>query len=258
MRPDGDVTMPLAGATVSITGIWRTRPSVKITVPPPDPPNLVSLRPPLYANRAAVSGLFQPHDLAPVAGNDKFLLEEVMAGANPIRLSNPQNLDPGDILLIDAGQPDIAEFLVINAISGVSTADQPAQITLDFPVVRAHRRNAVVQEVFSQPLGTTKQFTVEALAGDTCIFLTDIIGLAAVSEVQIAGGTSFDEYHHMRVFSVTSDADGYYRLPPLSRVAQLEIQAKKIIGAQTFSTPKIEFCPDYNARENHLDLTLTV
>ena len=139
----------------------------------------------------------------------------------------------------------------------MSTADQPALITLDFPVLQAHRQNAVVEEVVPQPRGTMKQFTVEALAGDTCIFLTDTHWARRCEEVQITGGTSLDEYHHMRVFSVTSDADGYYRLPPLSRIAQLEIHAEKTVGGQTFTTTTT-FQPDYRQRENRLDLTLTV
>jgi hypothetical protein len=257
LAKDNTIT-PLAGATVSVTKIWRT--------PPPfnadkdalaDPSHLVSLRPPLYADRAAVTGHLQPRDLTPIAGDDKLLLEDILAGTNPIRLSNRQNLAPGDILLIDAGQPDIAEFLAISAITGASTADQPAQITLDYATVHAHRRNAVIQKVNPQPLGAVQQFTVEALTGDTCVFLDDVAGLAAANEVQITGGASPDEYHTVKNFSVTGDADGYYWLPPLSRVAQLELHAEKIVGMDTFSLEKIEFRPDYNLRENRLDLTLT-
>ncbi len=256
VRANGNTTTPLAGATVSVTGIWRTPPPANLDVPA-DPPLLVSLRPPLYADRAVVTGHLQPRDLTPIAGDDKLLLEDVLAGANPIRLSNRQNLAPGDILLIDAGQPDLTEFLAISTITGASTADQPARITLDYPVAWAHRRNAVVKKVSPLPPGAVQQFTVEALAGDTCVFLDDVTGLATVNEVHITGGTSPDEYHNVKSFSVISDADGYYRLPPLSRVAQLEIHAEKTVGAQTFST-QTEFRPDYNLRENRLDLTLTV
>jgi hypothetical protein len=46
-------------------------------------------------------------------------------------------------------------------------------------------------------------------------------------------------------------------LPPLGRVAQLKIHAKKIVGAQTFKATVI-FRPDYRRRENRLDLTLAV
>lgn len=257
VRANGNTTTPLAGATVSVTGLWRTPPPANMDVPA-DPPLLVSLRPPLYAGRTVVTGGLQPRDLQPITGDDKLLLADVLAGANPIRLSNRQNLAPGDILLIDAGQLDITEFLAISMITGASTADQPASITLAYPVAWAHRRNAVVQKVNPQALGAMQQFTVEAFACDTCVFLDDVAGLATAHEVQITGGgTSPDEYHNVQSFSVTSDTDGYYRLPPLSRVAQLEIHAEKTMGAQTFSA-QTEFRPDYSLRENRLDLTLTV
>ena len=55
----------------------------------------------------------------------------------------------------------------------------------------------------------------------------------------------------MRRFSVSSDAAGYYRLPPLSRVAQLELRAER--GA--LIPIQMEFRPDYRVRENRLDFT---
>jgi hypothetical protein len=60
----------------------------------------------------------------------------------------------------------------------------------------------------------------------------------------------------VKTFSVTSDAAGYYRLPPLSRVAQLEVHAEKIVGAQTFHATTV-FRPDYQQRDNRLDFILS-
>jgi hypothetical protein len=184
-------------------------------------------------------------------GDDKLLLADALAGDNPIRLSNVQNLATGDILFIDAQQPDIAEFLAIDLITGASTTDQPAYITLDNPVALEHRRNAVTQKVTPQPLGAMKQLTVDAMSRDTCIFLDDVTGLGAANEALITGGTTPDEHHSFMLFSVTSDAGGYYRLPPLSRVAQVKINATK--GALN---AEVKFQPDYNQRENRLDLIL--
>ena len=66
------------------------------------------------------------------------------------------------------------------------------------------------------------------------MFLDALTGLAATNQIEIAGGPQPDEYHNLLSFAVTSDADGYYRLPPLNRVAQLEIHAEKTVGVQTF------------------------
>jgi hypothetical protein len=250
VKATGITTTPLAGSTVSVIGVWRTPPPADLD-PPADPPNLVSLRPPLYAGRTAGTGLLWGRNLTPIVGDDKLLLEDALAGDNPIRLSNRQNLAQGDNLLIDAQQPDIAEFLAINLITGASTADQPAYITLDYPVAFEHRRNAVIQKVNPQPLVAMKQFTVEAMSGDTCVFLDDVTGLGGANEALITGGATPDEHHNLMLFSVTSDADGYYRLPPLSRVAQVKINATN--GALN---AEVKFQPDYSRRENHLDLIL--
>jgi hypothetical protein len=246
-----NTTTPLAGVIVRVTGIWRTPPPANMLVPA-EPPNLVSLQPPLYAGRDALVGRLRHRDLPPIAGDDKLLLDDTPSGANPIRLSNRQNLAPGDILLLDATRPELAEFLAIQAIAGASTAAQPAQITLDFPLAHAHRRNALVQRVNPQPFGAPERdFVHDALAGDACVFLQDLVGLATATEVRITGGLSLPEYHRVRRFSVTSDADGFYRLPPLSRVAQLEIRAERA----PLTPVQREYRPDYARRENRVDFT---
>lgn len=252
----GNTTTPLAGASVGVTGIWRTPPPSNVVVPP-DQANLVSLQPPLYTDRAAVTQFMRHRDLPPSIGADKTLLDDAAPGANPIRLSDRQGLGAGDILLIDAGQPDLAEFIAINTVPVASPADHPALITMDQPVIYAHRRDAVVKKVNPQPFGAQRQCAVNAIAGDVCVFLDALTGLQAAREVQITGPPGPDEYHKLMRFSVTSGADGYYRLPPLSRVAQLEIHAEKVIGAQTLKATVI-FRPDYRQRENRLDLTLAV
>jgi hypothetical protein len=244
-------TTPLAGTTVCVTGIWRTPPPANVVVPA-EPPHLVSLQPPLYAARDALVGLLRHRDLPPIVGDDKLLLDNAPSGANPIRLSNRQNLAPGDIVLIDATRPDLAELLAIQAIAGASTDAQPAQITLNFPLAYAHRRDAVVQRVNPQPFGAPgRDFTQDALTGDTCVFLQGLAGLASAQEVQITGGPSLPEEHRVRHFSVSSDADGFYRLPPLSHVAQLVIRAERA----PFTPAQREFRPDYTRRENRVDFT---
>jgi len=248
VQASGNSTTPLAGATVSVTGIWRRPPPANVTVLS-DPPNLISLRPPLYSDRGTVTGRLRRKNLPPILGDDKFLLDDVLEGAHSIRLSNRQNLAAGNILLIDANKSDIAEYIAIKTISGASTATQPASITLDYPVVHSHRRNGLIQKVNPQFSDPQKQFAQEALTGDACVFLNNMTGLTTGSQVMINGGLNPDEYHYLSLFSVTSDAEGYYRLPPLSRVAQLEIRAEH--GA--LAPVHVEFRPDYTLRANRLD-----
>src|SRR5262245_17747596 len=252
----GNTSMPLAGASISVRGIWRTPPPANVVVAP-DAPNLVSLQPPLYSDRAALTQLLRRRDLPPSVGPDKTLLDDAPPGANPIRLSDRQGLNAGDILLIDAGQPDLMEFIAITTAPVTSAADQPTLVTLAYPLLYEHRRDAVVRQVSPQAPGANRQFIDSAIAGDACVFLDSLTGLAAAQQAQITGAPGPDEYHKLMNFSVTSDANGYYRLPPLTRVAQLEIHAEKAVGPQTFQTT-INYRPDYQQRENRLDLTLAV
>jgi hypothetical protein len=255
VRVTGNTFMPLPGAEVSLTGIWRIAPPADVIVPP-DPPNLIHLQPPLYLDRSALTQFLQPRDLPIVAGSDKTLLNDVSPGTDAIQLSDRQGLAVGDVLQIDVDQPDLAEFVEVKTVPVTSAPNQPTLITLNHKLMQSHRRDAVVKGTFPQAPGIPRKFTVDATTGDNCVFLDNLTGLATGHEVQITGVPDKDEYHKLATFSVLSDADGYYRLPPLSRVAQIEIHALATVGILTFEAT-IAFRPDYQQRENRLDLTLT-
>jgi hypothetical protein len=250
-----NASMPLPDVQITVTGIWRTPPSANVSVPP-DPANIVALAPPLYADRAPLTQSMAPRDLTAVTGADKTLMDDVSACANPIRLSDRSGLAPGNILMIDADDLDRAEFIAIKNLPTAAPADQPANVTLEYPVTFSHRRGAIVRSVSPQVPGASQTITVEAWAGDACVFLNAIGAHAGAREIEITGGPGPDEYHRVKTFSVTSDAAGYYRLPPLSRVAQLEIHAEKIVATQTFHATTV-FRPDYQQRDNRLDFILS-
>lgn len=256
VRANGNTNTPLTGATVSVSGIWRTPPPANVVVAP-DPPNVVALQPPLYSDRPAVTQFIQQGDLTPVAGADKRLVDDLLPGANPILLSDRQGLNAGDVVLIDAADPDLAEFIAIKTVPVTNPLDQPTLITLVYPVINAHRRNTLVQQGMLALPGAQQQFKVAGDIADTCVFLDGLAALTGAREVQITGPPGADEYHKLMRFSVVSDADGYYRMAPLSRVAQLEIHAEKIIGGLTFQATTT-FRPDYRQRENRLDFMLKV
>jgi hypothetical protein len=252
-RVVGHGTAPLAGAVVSVTGIWRIAPPANVAVAP-DSPDIVSLQPALYSDRGVPAAL-RHRDIIPVLGNDKTVIDEILPGADSIRLSNRLGLAAGDVLLIDAEDSSLSEFLAIKILSSAAPAAQPTAVILEHRAIHAHRRGTLAQRVNLQPPGSDRHFTVDALLGDSCVFLDAASGLVAGQEVEISGGPAPAEYHSVMNFSVASDADGYYRLPPLSRVAQLDIHAEKTVGAQTFQATRT-FRPDYRQRENRIDFTL--
>ena len=212
--------------------------------------------PPLYDDRVALTQSVAPRGLTVVTGADKALMDDITASTNLIRLSDRAGLATGNILLIDADNPDLREFIAIKDLTTTVPADQPATITLEFGVIFPHRRGAVVRQANPQPPGTSQTVAVDAWAGDACVFLDGLGSLSGSQEIEITGGPGPDEYHKAMTFSVTSDAEGFYRLPPLSRVAQLEIHAEKVIGAQTFQATTV-FRPDYQQRDNRLDFILS-
>ena len=244
---------PLPGAEVRLSGVWRT--PADITTVPADPPNIVHLQPPLYLDRQALTQPLQPRDLPVPAVPDKTLVANVAFGTDAIEITDRQGLAAGDVVQIDGDQPDLVEFVELKTVPTTSPADQPTLITLNQKLMHGHLRGVAVKRATPQPPGVPRSLVVDAISGDGCIFVANLAGLVSGHEVQISGLAGKDEYHRVTTFSVLSDSEGYYRLPPLSRVAQIEIHAEKIIGAQTF-TVTTAHSPDYRLRENRLDLTL--
>jgi hypothetical protein len=248
----GGKPVPVAGATVTVTGVWWPTPPPANLIVPPSAPDLVSLASPLYFDRTPAAGQCSAVVLSPVLGDDKFTTDDVPAGANPVRLSNQQNVTAGDVLLLDPDDPELAEYLPVQSIAGATTADQPAAFTLAYPPARPHRKGAIARKVNSGAAGPPKALVRDGWAGDTCVFLANVTGLSASQQVRISGGPGPDEYHTASTFSAVSDAAGYYRLPPLSRVAQLDVSA-----AQGSQSGHQTFQPDYALGENVLDLRLS-
>lgn len=229
---------PLAGATIRVTGIWRKAPPANLTVPA-DPPNLVSLHPPIYFDRMPGTAQLRRRNLPGLPdtpANEKRLLEHVSPGSRDIFLTNQVGLSMTSILLIDVANPELVEFVEVDTVTGGATPDLPVRIALKHALAFEHRAGALVQVANAHPLGAILQFAQAAQSGDTCVFLANLSGLAAGNEARITGGPNPDEYHRVNLFSVTSNADGYYRLPPMSRVAQLEILAEHQ-GGLTLTMP---------------------
>jgi hypothetical protein len=248
-------TKPLPGVTIRVTGIWRTFPPATVQGPAAAP-DIVSLQPALYFPRppegpqppAAVQ--LSSVNMVPVMGEDKTLLEWVPKDSDSFKLSNRKNIRKGDVLLIDPLEPDSMEFLPIASIAGASTDDQPARITLTYPLAHPHRDGSLVRKVLVQATGVNNQFAQKAIVGDTCVFLASMNNLSSATTVEITDGSNPDEYHNLSIFSTKSDPAGYFHLPPLSRVAQLEMQAD---DGGIHKTITQVFSPDYSLRENHID-----
>jgi hypothetical protein len=243
---------PAPNAAVRVTGIWRTPPPANVAMPA-STPNVVSLRPRIYFDRSAAGGgCLRRREMISVGGDTRVLLEDAVAGSSSLRVSNCLGVAPGGILLVGAGVPDLAEYMTVQSVAGASTPDQTATIVLTYALRNRHPAGAVVQRVTPQAPGADNPFEADAAAGDACALLASMSGLAAAQVIEILGGAPPSEYHLLSRFETLSDAAGHYRLPPLSRVAQLEIQADD--GVHPPSTQAVS--PEYGLVENLVDFSI--
>jgi len=218
----GTEFQPIAGATITLTGIWLTPPAANMMVPP-SPPDLVSLAPGLYFNRSQVGTTVQPLDFQGAPGPDKRLLGAARAGESVLQLSDRVQINNGDILAIDTQDAQRTEYVSIQSINGASTDDQPAAIALNAALRLTHASGAIAHRVQFQNVGVASLLTRDAIAGDVCLFVNAIANLASAPLLSLQGGGSA-EFHAAAYFNAVSDAQGFYRLPPISRVAQCAIR----------------------------------
>lgn len=256
----GGTTTPVAAATVQLTGVWRALPPANVVVPA-DSPLLVSLEPPTYFARDAAPARLRRRNVTPVAGQDKQLLAFAPKGSAALKLSDRVGLAAGDIAAVGEGDPERTEYLVVASVEGATTADQPATIMLAYPTAREHAAGTVARKVTPQTPGADCAFGRECIAGDTVVFLNSLAGLNTASVVEIHGGSDPStalplpaEYHLISRFTATSNAQGYFRLPPLSRVAQVEMQAD---DGGAHADIKVTLVPLYGGGEHHIDFVFS-
>lgn len=237
--------VPLPGVQVAIAGVWWTFPPAHVdptTVM--QPPNLVALQPGLYASRATGTDSLIDCAMTHVAGQDKTLVASVARGAKTVLISDQIGVPAGTVLAFDPGVPDRTEYIAVTSITGAATPNQPATATLAHRLQVDHDPGAAVWVVTPAPAGTSYAFARDGVRSDAVAFLAGVTGVTA-GVVQIGGGTAAVEYQTASLYTATTDSDGYYRLPPLSRVASLKLQ-----------TPALSLVtsPDYGRYENLVDV----
>jgi hypothetical protein len=183
-----------------------------------------------------------------VAGQDKFLLDFAAAGSQALALSDQVGIAAGDLLWIDPTNPDRMEIMEIATLTGASTPQQPAQAALTYPLAFDHERNGVVSHATPLAPGIAKNFTRAVATGDTTLYLNNLTGVAG-AVIEVSGDGLPSEYHSFQLYTTTSGADGYYRLPPIQRAAQLTLRAHH----PPLTNVDFNFSPEYAFWENRVD-----
>jgi hypothetical protein len=105
-----------------------------------------------------------------------------------------------------------------------------------------------VKIVTPQAPGVDKSITRPAMPGDPIIFVSGLGGWAGANAVEIHGGAAA-EYHTISRFRATTDAEGFYRLPLISRVAWVRMEVQ---GATQLPDRSL----NYTESINHMDFRL--
>ncbi|HZM46005.1 MAG TPA: hypothetical protein VFC14_14315 [Burkholderiales bacterium] len=256
------LSTPAAGATITVTDFWRTQNAVRTHQPgamtDPNPAQrsfALSISPGAFAARAAGAAAGNAAALAPVPNEDKFLRRDAEAGADRIELTDRVNIALNELLRIDADDASVAEYQTIAAIASTGGPIEPAVATLDLPLRNAHPRDARVER-FGPPGAPTTPCILrdDVLPGDACLFFDSLALLPAQGGLlRLNAGGTVDEYQSFNQLAATADAEGYFRLPAIHRVAQLQIAV--VDGANNRT---IDFQPNYSERESWLEVAFAI
>jgi hypothetical protein len=265
MKRIGMVVAPLANANVRISKIWREIPGAGVAVgpepplpagpvpmPPWDPP-LATIWPPCYADLAV--GAAVEFEDRPIDGvmSAKTLLDTVAAGATEMRLSDAVSLTVGDVIAIDADDDGRREMIEVTRVSLAATPSDWASVTLSQPLALTHRRGCLIRRLAPVAPALVRALNYPAAQGDQAL-LFDARAVTGRHQIRVVGSGPLRSYHRLTVLATTSDATGFYRLPPLARAGKVEVSAKDSGSAAQHA---VELVPDYGLAENPLDITVS-
>jgi hypothetical protein len=252
-----NIVTPVANATIALIDFWNTLDAVHAQLPgsmtDPNPATrafMVSSTPGVVAGRLIGLGQIARQDLAPAVGDDRRLVAAVSDGDRGCRVSDRQGLGVGTVLRVDPDQLDASEAVTIAAVTGFGPPDQPGDLTLELPFRRSHRAGTRLVPVTPGPPGAPIDLRRDVLPGDVALFVESLASLPNGVDARLTGGTPPVE--RQRVFRVeaTSDADGYFALPQLHRVAAVRLRAT----APPLAPVDLTFHPEYATPENWLDV----
>jgi hypothetical protein len=262
----GAIVSPLALATVRISKLWRQVPAAGLTVPPDPPvpgpspvppwaPPIAAIRPPCYADMPSGSAVAIEDRPIDAVMSPKTLLDAVPAGATTLRLSDALGLALNNVLAIDADDDGRREIIEASGITLSGGPGDWVSVALSQPLAFSHARARIVRRLGAPAGGAPVALNYAALRGDGAVLL-DTTGIAGTHQVRITdpGPPIRHSYHRLDILAATTDANGFYRLPALTRAGKVEV------AAQDTSSPAktaLEFVPDYTLSENPLDLIVS-
>lgn len=239
----------VAGATVELTGYWPVFPPANVAPPAVmQTADMLHVPAGMYAARNGGVATLGRRAMPALAGADKRLLVPAAHGERRLRLSDRVSVIAGTVLIIRADGASRRERMVVDQVDMSSSDDQPAWVTLVHPLAHTHLRDTLCSVADPQIAAPAKTFERTAIRGDETVFLDDLTGLGEGDVVEIAGGAAA-EYHEISLYRTTSDGNGYFQLPPLSRAAMVLLHAKRL---GLVSPDDARVAPDYRIAGNRV------
>lgn len=222
-----------AGANVRVSGVWATQADIVSSPTMPAPANMIAIACGLYAERPPGSSVRQCNIAPAPPAQWKQLVGAANVAAPQIRVSDQIGIAVGDLLLIDPPDPGRAEIVAITAITDPGSGpDLPATIVLAQALQRGHADGTIVAKAVPSAPGAPNPLARRGLPGDVTLFPATMVGLnATMSAVEVSGGTAPPEYHGAAIYAASSDPNGYVRLPPIHRLAQVELRIDHALEA---------------------------
>ena len=214
--------VPLAGATVRIDALWSHPPPAFWVAPGlSEPPQIVALTPGVYG-RWAPGAAVRERALT-LSAAVKTLMLPVSPGQTRLRLSDRSGLASGTPLALGLNDAAGAEVIVITAVEPTLAPDEPSWVSLAYPVARLHREGARCAAATPQPVVSLGAVAREAPALDPVLLLVAAPVMTDGAVVEIDDGVAAPEYQRVAHYATATNADGYFRLPPIARVAMVRL-----------------------------------
>jgi hypothetical protein len=249
-------------ASITLADFWRTHRAIRnrsivggvpvgdMTGPAPRRFALALAQGMLAARPAGASAASVPLSIA--AGDEKPLLAAAPADDSSVRLANRVGLFPTSILRIDAEDAEGSELHTVDALLPPAIpATEPSTVRLDHALLSSHAPGARVDHM-TIPAGPLPPIPLldAAERGDRTLLL-NALPSTGTTGTRISGGGVDDEYHDCSLYAATADSAGYFRLPPLHRLAQVRLDVSDGVTTSSFFVD-----PDYTTREQWLDLVI--
>lgn len=257
--PAGSPKSPVPNATIALADFWRTQRAVRTRpviagVPVGD---MTTAGPKTFA--AALSqGVLAPRrqgadaggtTLPAASGDEKQLALAAEADASAVRFTDRRNLIATDLVRIDSPDPERSEIHTVKNIAPVGGVTDPASIQLDHPLLASHVPGARVDRlqlpVVPVPLPLGLRDAAER--GDRTVLL-DALPPADPGLCLSSAGLPA-EFHDVATYVAKADGAGYFRLPPMHRLAQVRLD----VGP---ASTQFFVDPDYSGAEQWLELVI--